>query len=95
LSDADDKTAKEFLAYCENVRKILKSASTNLKSVDHLLQETLENWKTYHSLFDQLEKWLAEGEQILLRSAEEKLVTFRSLSKDPFSLSRSKLIEIA
>jgi hypothetical protein len=40
-----------------------------------MLQETMDNWKTYHSTYDPLEKWLAEGEQILRRSSEEKLVS--------------------
>jgi len=42
-----------------------------------MLQETLENWKTYESTYDQLDKWLAEGEQVLRRSSEEKLVRIR------------------
>lgn len=40
-----------------------------------MLQETLNNWKIYNTTYDQLERWLAEGEQVLRRSSEEKLVS--------------------
>jgi 3-phenylpropionate/cinnamic acid dioxygenase small subunit len=40
-----------------------------------MLQETINNWRTYHNLYDSLEKWLNEGEHILRRSSEEKLVS--------------------
>ncbi len=75
LGKKDDRTAKEFQAYCEDVRKTLKSATVDFKTSEHLLQETLNNWKIYHNSYDQLDKWLAEGEQILRRSTEEKLVS--------------------
>jgi hypothetical protein len=39
-----------------------------------MLQETINNWKIYHNLYDSLENWLNEGERILRRSSEEKLV---------------------
>jgi hypothetical protein len=39
-----------------------------------MLQETINNWKIYHSQYDSLENWLNEGERILRRSSEEKLV---------------------
>jgi len=39
-----------------------------------MLQETINNWKIYHNLYDSLEKWLNEGEHVLRRSSEEKLV---------------------
>jgi hypothetical protein len=40
-----------------------------------MLQETIDNWKIYESSYDQLDRWLAEGEQVLRRSPEEKLVS--------------------
>ncbi len=39
-----------------------------------MLQETINNWKIYLNLYDSLENWLNEGERILRRSSEEKLV---------------------
>ena len=39
-----------------------------------MLQETMDNWKVYLNSYDQLERWLAEGEQVLRCSSEEKLV---------------------
>ncbi|CAF1553927.1 unnamed protein product, partial [Adineta steineri] len=73
LGKKDERIAKEFHAYCENIRKILKSAVVDLKTKEHILQETLDNWKIYQNSYDQLKKWLTEGEQILQRSLEEKL----------------------
>ena len=40
-----------------------------------MLKETLENWKIYENSYDQLDKWLTEGEHVLRRSPEEKLVS--------------------
>ena len=40
-----------------------------------MLQETINNWKIYYNLYDSLEQWLNEGEFILRRSSEEKLVS--------------------
>ena len=74
LSSLDDHVGKEFLAYCEQVRKLLKSISTDLKSKEHLISETLNNWNIYENLFDQLEKWFNDGRRVLLRSADEQLV---------------------
>ncbi|CAF4459410.1 unnamed protein product, partial [Rotaria magnacalcarata] len=62
-------------AYCECVRKTLKSAALDLKTKEHMLQETLDNWKVYLSSYDQLERWLNEGDQVLQRSSQEKLVS--------------------
>jgi len=53
----------------------LKSSEFELPAHEHLLQETLENWKIYENTYDQLDQWLAEGEQIFRRSNEEKLVS--------------------
>jgi hypothetical protein len=39
-----------------------------------MLQETINNWKIYLNLYDSLENWLNEGERILRRSSEEKVV---------------------
>ncbi len=74
----DDRTSKEFHAYCENIRKTLKSSVVDLTTKEHILQETLDNWKIYHNCFDQLKKWLTEGEQILRGSSEEKRVSWIS-----------------
>jgi hypothetical protein len=76
----DDRTSKEFNAYCDEVRKTLKSAAIDFDSQQHMLQETMNNWKIYESSYDPLDKWLAEGEQILRRSPEEKLVSQRKSS---------------
>ena len=43
-----------------------------------MLQETINDWKVYHSSYELLEKWLNEGEHALRRSAEEKLVSTNS-----------------
>lgn len=40
-----------------------------------MLQETLDNWKVYHNTYEQLERWLNEGDQVLQRSPQEKLVS--------------------
>jgi hypothetical protein len=53
-----------------------------------LLQETTDNWRVYHSSFDQLEKWLAEGEQTLRRSADEKLVSEKFKLSQQIALKR-------
>jgi len=42
-----------------------------------MLQETINNWKIYHNLYDSLEKWLNEGEYVLRRSSEEKFVCIK------------------
>ncbi|CAF5217048.1 unnamed protein product [Rotaria magnacalcarata] len=75
LRKKDDQTSKGFNAYCECVRKTLKSAALDLKTKEHMLQETLDNWKVYLSSYDQLERWLNEGDQVLQRSSQEKLVS--------------------
>ncbi|CAF3804026.1 unnamed protein product [Adineta steineri] len=80
LGKKDERVAKEFHAYCENIRKILKSAVVDLKTKEHILQETLDNWKIYQNSYDQLKKWLTEGEQILQRSLEEKLNYFANIN---------------
>ena len=83
----DDRTAKEFHAYSDNIRKTLKSAVVDLKTKEHLLQETLDNWKVYQNSYEQLKVWLNEGEQILQRSLDEKLVSGDRL----FELERKNL----
>jgi hypothetical protein len=40
-----------------------------------MLQETINNWRIYHNSYDSLEKWLDEGEHVLRRSSDEKLVS--------------------
>lgn len=70
----DDNTSRDFTAYCENIRRTIKSITIDLKSKEHLLQETIANWKIYHTHCDSLENWLNEGEHVLRRSSEEKLV---------------------
>ncbi|CAF3955463.1 unnamed protein product, partial [Rotaria sordida] len=72
LRKKDDQTSKGFNAYCEYVRKTLKSSALDLKTKEHMLQETMDNWKIYLNSYDQLEKWLTEGDQVLLRSSKEK-----------------------
>ena len=73
----DDNISREFTAYCENIRKTVKSAALDLQTKEHMLQETMNNWRIYHNLYDSLEKWLNEGEQVLRRSSEEKLVSMK------------------
>lgn len=70
----DDNTSRDFTTYCENIRRTIKSITIDLKSKEHLLQETIANWKIYHTHYDSLENWLNEGEHVLRRSSEEKLV---------------------
>lgn len=53
----------------------MKSFNIDLKTKEHILQETINNWKIYHSSYDSLEKWLNEGEHVLRLSSEEKLVS--------------------
>ncbi len=77
--EKDDNISKEFIAYCENIRRTIKSVTIDLKSKEHMLQETISNWQIYHNLYDSLEKWLNDGEHVLRRSAEEKLVSVNSL----------------
>ena len=67
--------SKEFTAYCEDVRKTLKSTAIDLETQGHMLEETIENWKIYEKTYDQLDNWLAEGERILQRSADKQLVS--------------------
>ncbi|CAM4782634.1 unnamed protein product, partial [Rotaria magnacalcarata] len=80
LRKKDDQTSKGFNAYCECVRKTLKSAALDLKTKEHMLQETLDNWKVYLSSYDQLERWLNEGDQVLQRSSQEKLAYFANIN---------------
>jgi hypothetical protein len=47
----------------------------DLDTQGHMLEETIENWKIYENSYDQLDKWLTEGERILQRSADDKLVS--------------------
>ncbi|CAF1663438.1 unnamed protein product, partial [Adineta ricciae] len=81
LTKKDDRTAKEFHAYSDNIRKTLKSAVVDLKTKEHLLQETLDNWKVYQNSYEQLKVWLNEGEQILQRSSDEKLTYFANFNR--------------
>lgn len=74
LGKKDDNTSRDFIAYCENIRRTIKSLAIDLKSKEHILQETINNWKIYHTHYDSLESWLNEGEHVLRRSSEEKLV---------------------
>ncbi|CAF4193831.1 unnamed protein product, partial [Rotaria magnacalcarata] len=75
LGKKDDQVAREFHIYGENIRKTLKSFNVDLKAKEHMLQETISGWKVYHNLYDSLENWLNEGEHVLRRSSEEKLVS--------------------
>lgn len=70
----DDRMSKEFQAYCENIRRSVKSMSMDLKAKERLLQETIQQWRIYSNSYDSLLHWLQEGEYILRRSSEEKLV---------------------
>jgi hypothetical protein len=54
-----------------------------------MLQETINNWKIFHSSCDPLEKWLNEGADVLERTSEEKMVSI-SMS---FSLKYNKSIK--
>lgn len=64
------------------IRQRLKSIGIELTSKEKLLQMTLESWKVYHELFEKLERWLSEGEQILRRpSTEEKNEHFSQLDR--------------
>ncbi|CAF4079785.1 unnamed protein product, partial [Rotaria sp. Silwood2] len=80
LRKKDDQTSKGFNAYCEYVRKTLKSAALDLNTKEHMLQETIDNWKIYLSSYDQFERWLTEGDQVLLRSSEEKFNYFANIN---------------
>ena len=42
-----------------------------------MLQETINNWKIFHSSYDPLEKWLNEGADVLQRTSEEKVVSIK------------------
>ncbi|CAF1393388.1 unnamed protein product [Rotaria sordida] len=75
LGKKDDHISREFNAYCENIRKTMKNFNIDLKTKENMLQETINNWKIYHNLYDSLEKWLNEGEHVLRRSSDEKLVS--------------------
>ena len=57
------------------LRRTVKAMASDLKSKEQMLQETINDWKVYHSSYELLEKWLNEGEHVLRRSAEEKLVS--------------------
>jgi len=70
----DDNVSRNFTTYCDNIRKTIKSLTIDLRSKEHMLQETIENWRIYHNLYETFEKWLIDGEQILRRSSDEKLV---------------------
>ena len=72
--------SKEFQAYCENIRRAVKSMAMDLKAKERLLQETIQQWRIYSTSYDSLVQWLQEGEYILRRSSEEKLVRSPSLS---------------
>lgn len=78
----DDRLGKEFLAYCETIRQRLKSLGRELESKEKLFQLTLQSWRTYHDLFEKLERWLKEGDEILRRpSSEEKFQHFASIDR--------------
>jgi len=53
----------------------LKSTTLELESQGRMLQETMDNWNTYEKFYGQLDEWLTEGERILQRSDEDKLVS--------------------
>ena len=90
-SITDERIAREWQAYGENIRKILKSATIDLKSKEHMLHETLDNWKVYHSSYGQLKSWLGEGEQILRRrSDDEKRVSQTRCSSLVFACSQEE-----
>lgn len=71
----DDRTSKELTAFCEQLRKNLKSFATEFKSKEHLLQETLDKWNIYEQNSQQLEKWFNDGRRLLMRPVDEQLVS--------------------
>jgi hypothetical protein len=71
----DEEKSREFQAYCEKIRKMAKSASIDLQAKKHMLEETISNWTIFHELYDSLENWLNEGEAVLGRTSEEKMVS--------------------
>ncbi|CAF3725966.1 unnamed protein product [Adineta steineri] len=76
LKNKDEEKSKEYNKYCDDIRKTIKSGTIDLKSKEHLLQETINNWKIFHSSYDSLEKWLNDGEAILGGTSDEKLNYF-------------------
>lgn len=72
--------SKELHACCENIRRAVKNMPRELKPKECLLQETLQHWRIDSNWYDALIQWLQEGEYILRRSSEEKLVRLPSPS---------------
>ena len=61
--------------------------SIELKSKEHLLQDTVHHWKIYHHSYEAVERWLEEGENVLRRSSDEKEV-----NEEFFAMSRLDVV---
>lgn len=71
---SDERASKDFQTYCENIRRTVKIMGVDLKAKEELLEELIHHWKVFLNNYETLEKWLQEGEYVLRRSSDEKMV---------------------
>ena len=74
LSSLDKIEASQIDLFLEETGGRCKKLAVEVKSVRSMLGEVVEAWKRYNACVDLLTVWLAEGEQVMKLSPEEKEV---------------------
>lgn len=74
LSAKEEKDA--VMKSCDQEAESWRTDSAEVKRVQPILEDTVEHWKRFVACVDILTTFLAEGEQVMKMSPEEKLAFF-------------------